>query len=231
MSKSILIVEDELNLALTVQEYLNSKGFDCVLTHSYKEAISQLKSNSQISMAVLDINLPDGSGLELAREIKKIASDMVFLFMSAMNDPETKLEGLEIGAEDYITKPFALKELFLRIERILKVKNVINANPDEIQIGNLKIRFKSFELIDAQSKKITLNQKECAILEMLWRNKNIVVSREDIIDEIWGKDAFPSNRTVDNYIVGLRKWSETDPSEKLTITSVRGIGYKLEIKQ
>jgi two-component system alkaline phosphatase synthesis response regulator PhoP len=229
MSKQILIVEDELNLAHTIQEYLSTKGFECFLVHKMQDALTYIATNKNISMAVLDINLPDGSGLDLAREIKKRSPDILFLFMSAMNDPETKLAGLEIGAEDYITKPFALKELSLRIDKILTVNNLINATPDEINIGTLKIRFKSFELIDAQNKKITLNQKECAILEMLWRNKNMVVSREDIIDEIWGKDSFPSNRTVDNYIVGLRKWAETDSSQKIAIVSVRGIGYKLEI--
>jgi two-component system, OmpR family, alkaline phosphatase synthesis response regulator PhoP len=229
MSKQILIVEDELNLAHTIQEYLSTKGFECFLVHKMQDALTYIATNKNISMAVLDINLPDGSGLDLAREIKKRSPDILFLFMSAMNDPETKLEGLEIGAEDYITKPFALKELSLRIDKILTVNNLINASPDEINIGTLKIRFKSFELIDAQNKKITLNQKECAILEMLWRNKNMVVSREDIIDEIWGKDSFPSNRTVDNYIVGLRKWAETDSSHKIAIVSIRGIGYKLEI--
>jgi DNA-binding response OmpR family regulator len=224
-----MIVEDELNLACTIEEYLTSKGFECLVTHKIKDAVDVLIQNNNISLALLDINLPDGNGLDLARTIKKTNPDILFLFMSAMNDPETKLAGLEIGAEDYITKPFALKELSLRIDKILNLNSLIRATPDEINLGNIKIRFKSFELIDANNQKITMNQKECAILEMLWRNKNLVVSREDIIDEIWGKDAFPSNRTVDNYIVGLRKWAETDLSNKISIVSVRGIGYKLEI--
>jgi DNA-binding response OmpR family regulator len=224
-----MIVEDELNLACTIEEYLTSKGFECLVIHKIKDAVDILIKNNNISLALLDINLPDGSGLDLARTIKKTNPDILFLFMSAMNDPETKLAGLEIGAEDYITKPFALKELSLRIDKILNLNSLIRATPDEINLGNVKIRFKSFELIDANNQKITMNQKECAILEMLWRNKNLVVSREDIIDEIWGKDAFPSNRTVDNYIVGLRKWAETDLSNKISIVSVRGIGYKLEI--
>lgn len=229
MNKRIMIVEDELNLACTIEEYLTSKGFECLVIHKIKDAVDILIKNNNISLALLDINLPDGSGLDLARTIKKTNPDILFLFMSAMNDPETKLAGLEIGAEDYITKPFALKELSLRIDKILNLNSLIRATPDEINLGNVKIRFKSFELIDANNQKITMNQKECAILEMLWRNKNLVVSREDIIDEIWGKDAFPSNRTVDNYIVGLRKWAETDLSNKISIVSVRGIGYKLEI--
>jgi two-component system alkaline phosphatase synthesis response regulator PhoP len=229
MNKRIMIVEDELNLACTIEEYLTSKGFECLVTHKIKDAVDVLIQNNNISLALLDINLPDGNGLDLARTIKKTNPDILFLFMSAMNDPETKLAGLEIGAEDYITKPFALKELSLRIDKILNLNSLIRATPDEINLGNIKIRFKSFELIDANNQKITMNQKECAILEMLWRNKNLVVSREDIIDEIWGKDAFPSNRTVDNYIVGLRKWAETDLSNKISIVSVRGIGYKLEI--
>lgn len=228
MEHKILIVEDEQNLGNTLLEYLESKNFSVVLATSAKQAESIFQSQS-ISIVLMDIGLPDGNGIELARTFRKKNDKFVLLFISALNDPATRLEGLEIGAEDYITKPFELKELQLRLSRILKSKDMLNANPDQIDIGKLKIFFKSFYVVDAFNKQITLNQKECAILELLWRKQNEVVSRDQIIEDIWGKDSFPSNRTVDNYIVGLRKWCETD-SDALTIETIRGIGYKLTKK-
>ena len=133
-----------------------------------------------------------------------------------------------MGAEDYITKPFDLRELMLRLRKAISTHGQLLTYSQEISIGKLKIRFKSYEVVDAQGKIIQLGQKECAMLELLYQNKNIVVSRDEIIEKIWGEDAFPSNRTVDNYIVRLRKWLETDPSGEVSIKSIRGVGYQLQ---
>ena len=168
--------------------------------------------------------------MEASRIIKVYCLDFVLLFLSALNDPETKVEGLEIGADDYITKPFALKELILRLNRILSSQSEISKLPEEINHGPLKIWFKRYEVQDAQGGVLSLSQKECAILELLYTKKNEAVDREEIIEKIWGEDKFPSNRTVDNYIVKLRKWCETDPAKNLEIQSIRSIGYKLIIQ-
>lgn len=225
---NILVVEDEENLGITLSEYLKGLGHDCSWAKNAKEAREQFK-NSAPGVILMDIGLPDGNGLDLAREFRKLRKDFVFLFLSAMNDPETKVEGLEIGADDYITKPFALKELILRLNRILSSQSEINKLPEEIAHGPLKIWFKRYEVQDAMGSVITLSQKECAILELLYTKKNSAVDREEIIEKIWGEDKFPSNRTVDNYIVKLRKWCETDPKKTLDIQSIRSIGYKLII--
>jgi DNA-binding response OmpR family regulator len=140
------------------------------------------------------------------------------------------VEGLELGAEDYITKPFELKELTLRLDRILKFREFNMHNPDEIRFGKLIFWPKRFEIQDAVGDISPLGQKECAILELFLQRKNEVVSRDDMIENIWGENAFPTNRTIDNYIVKLRKWAESDAQGLLKITSVRGIGYKLEFK-
>ena len=155
--------------------------------------------------------------------------NIVLLFLSAQNDPETKLEGLEIGAHDYITKPFALKELTLRLERIIANTNMRDAQPEEIVHGPLKIWFTRFEVQDANGKIIPLSHKECEILEILYKNKNKAVQREEIIEKVWGPNKFPSNRTVDNYIVKLRRWCESDNQSTISIQSIRSVGYKLTI--
>lgn len=223
---NILIVEDEENLGITLSEYLKGLGHGCAWAKNAKEARELFKLEKP-GVILMDIGLPDGNGLDLAREFRKLRKDFVLLFLSALNDPETKVEGLEIGADDYITKPFALKELILRLNRILSSQSEISKLPEEINHGGLKIWFKRYEVQDAQGNVITLSQKECAILELLYTKKNNAVDREEIIEKIWGEDKFPSNRTVDNYIVKLRKWCESDPKNSLEIQSIRSIGYKL----
>lgn len=194
-----------------------------------EEASTFFNQDQSFNVVLMDIGLPDGNGLTLAETFRKKRKDFVLLFLSALNDPSTRVEGLEIGAEDFITKPFELKELVLRLKRIIKSQESLLSRPEEIILGPLKIWFKRFEVQDANGEIIPLSQKECAILELLYQNKNQAINREDIIDQIWGKDAFPSNRTVDNYIVKLRKWCESDNSGTVKITSIRGIGYKLEV--
>lgn len=227
----ILIVEDESNLRETLSEYLSDKGFDCLTAKSCLEAESKFNdSNNYPSIVLMDIGLPDGDGIELAKRLRANRQDFVLLFLSAQNDPETKYLGLEMGAEDYITKPFDLRELTLRLNKALATQGELNHYQDEIALADLKIRFKSYEVIDADNNVINLGQKECGILNLLYQNRNQVVSRDQIIESIWGENSFPSNRTVDNYIVKLRKWIETSQSDSIEIKSIRGVGYQLSIK-
>lgn len=225
----VLLVEDEKNLGVTLSEYLKDLGHDCTWAQTKSEGLELFKKTSP-QVVLMDIGLPDGNGLELAKTLRAQNKNFVLLFLSAQNDPETRVDGLEIGAEDYITKPFALKELVLRLERILKNQTKLNLGPEEITHGPLKIWFKRFEVQDGQGRVLPLSQKECAILELLYEKKGQAVDRTEIIESIWGEDKFPSNRTVDNYIVKLRKWCETDPGAHIAIQSVRGIGYKLTIQ-
>jgi two-component system alkaline phosphatase synthesis response regulator PhoP len=225
---NILIVEDEENLGSTLEEYLSGLGHTCAWAKNGNEAQSFFKSRHP-NLILMDIGLPDISGLDLARVFRGVRKDFVLLFLSALNDPETKVDALEIGAEDYITKPFALKELILRLDRILKTQTSLETLPEEISHGPLKIWFRRYEVQDARGQILALSQKECAILELLYKKNNEAITREEMIEKIWGEDKFPSNRTVDNYIVKLRKWCESDPAQTIEIQSIRSIGYKLTI--
>ncbi|MBT3236770.1 MAG: response regulator transcription factor [Bdellovibrionales bacterium] len=229
MSK-ILIVEDERNLGLTLSEYLENTGHDCTLAASCKEARQAFKQLSH-TIILMDIGLPDGSGIELAKELTTIKKETVLLFLSAESDPEIRVEGLEIGAHDYITKPFALKELVLRLDRILAAHASFIKKEDIIKCGKLSIDFSKYEVTDGLGKVVSLSQKECAILYYLYDHLGEVVSRDELIINIWGEDAGPSNRTIDNYIVTLRKWCETDPDKSIEIISIRRVGYKLLMTQ
>ena len=226
---SLLLVEDEPNLGQTLRDYLRAKKFQVELAASMQEA-RKFFSEMSPAIVILDIGLPDGSGMNLAREFRKLKKDCVLLFCTALNDPSLRVEGLELGAEDYITKPFELKELTLRLDRILKGRALHQHNPDQYRFGKLIFWPKRFEIQDAHGEISPLGQKECAILELLLERKNEVVARDEMIESIWGENSFPTNRTIDNYIVKIRKWADTDSAADLKITSIRGIGYKLEWK-
>ena len=231
ISGPILIVEDEKNLGITLSEYLRSIGYDCFLATNGIEARRTFREKAP-SVIFMDIGLPDSCGLKLAKEFKKERENFVLLFLSAQNDPDIKVEGLEIGAEDYITKPFALKEIIIRLERVLKMQeNMVSETSSQIQIGKMTIYFDRFEIESGNGETIPLSQKESGILKLLYKNKNRAVTREKMIEQIWGANNFPSNRTVDNYIVKLRKLFDREPEQIAQIISIRGIGYKLSLKQ
>ena len=226
-TNSILIVEDEKNLGDTLSEYLAGKGHRCFFAQSCKTAeFFFIKYNPQV--VLIDIGLPDGDGISLAKKFRKRRKNFVMLFLSAQNDPDIKVAGLESGADDYITKPFNLRELNLRLDRILKNHN--NILPEKIIHGQLGIWFDKFEVRCAHGILHPLSRKEQGILKLLYINREKPVERNIIIENIWGEGHYPSNRTVDNYIVKLRKWCETDPNESIKITSVRGVGYKLMVR-
>lgn len=234
----ILIVEDEKNLGVTLSEYLRSIGYACFLATNGRDAYQVFKEEKP-RVVLMDIGLPDTNGLELAKKLRVEREDFVLLFLSAQNDPDIKVEGLEIGAHDYITKPFALKEIVIRLKRILETQeNISNdsSSSEPIQIGEMTLYMDRFEIESLDGQSTTLSQKECRILELLYKNQNKAVTRETMIENIWGSNHFPSNRTVDNYIVRLRKLFDSDNSpnpgtnKKAEIKSVRGIGYMLSLK-
>ena len=226
MTDKILIVEDEENLGITLKDYLNENNYECVWVKSIEEAESVL--NKTFHCFILDIGLPDGSGLSLAKRILNSDKDAKIIFLSAQNSPDIKLEGLELGAADYMTKPFRLKELLLRIKKI-PVQNKLTDSMT-ITFGPLKFTPQTFEIEDANNLKINLSDRENKILSLLISNKNKVISRDQIIEEIWGEDSYPSNRTVDNYIVKFRKWTDT-ANDYVEIQNIRGVGYKFLIKK
>ena len=222
----ILIVEDEENLGITLKDYLNENNYECDWVKSIKEAENLLDKN--FHCIILDIGLPDGSGLNLAKKILDSDKDAKIIFLSAQNSPDIKLEGLEIGAADYMTKPFRLKELLLRIKKIPPQSEILDLVA--FTFGPLKFTPQTFEIEDANNSIVNLSDRENKILSLLITNKNKVVSRDQIIEEIWGEDSYPSNRTVDNYIVKFRKWTDT-ANDYVEIQNIRGVGYKFLIKK
>ena len=223
---SILLVEDEEGLGRTLRDYLQLQGHRCFWAASARSAGEMFREHSP-EIVLMDIGLPDGNGFDLARSLRDARRNTSILFLSALNDPETRVRGLESGAVDYITKPFALRELLLRLRLLDRERRLPGGDAEH---GPLKIWFSRMEVRDARGRVIHLGRRQMGILETLYRHRGRPVGREELISELWGEDRFPSNRTVDNHIVALRRWCETDPSRSIEIRSVRGVGYKLVVR-
>jgi two-component system alkaline phosphatase synthesis response regulator PhoP len=229
VSIKILLLEDEVNVGSTVKDRLSIEGFDPHWVQSIKEAKLALKSQN-FALALLDVNLPDGNGFDLGKIIRTENPSIAIVFLTAAGTPEDRIHGLELGAEDYIVKPFNFKELLLRIQNVLKRLQFISKdseNTPTAEIGKAKVRFNQYE-ITSGGETHHLSHKECALLKLLYEKRGNVVSRDDILNLVWSEDEYPTPRTIDNFILRLRKLIEPNPNEPAIIRSVRGVGYLLE---
>ena len=223
----ILVLEDEPNVGSTLTERLGSEGFDVTWAKTIEQAREEI-AQRKFDLALLDVGLPDGSGFQVAEELRKTQRQAALVFLTAFGNPEDRVRGLELGAEDYVVKPFHLKELLLRIRNALKRARYLagSTEQDGVRIGRAVIYFSRFEAeVDGQAHSLT--HKECAVLRLLCDRRGKVVSRDEILDEAWSEEEFPSPRTIDNFIMRLRRLIEKDPEKPETIKSVRGVGYQL----
>jgi two-component system alkaline phosphatase synthesis response regulator PhoP len=229
VSIDLLLLEDEVNVGSTVKDRLQMEGYQVHWAQTLAQAKIILQSQT-ISMALLDVQLPDGSGFDLGRIIRQQHPEIVMVFLTAAGTTEDRIHGLELGAEDYIVKPFHFKELLLRIQNASKRLNYIEKtlpSTGEISIGRASVNFKQYEITsDGQKSKLT--HKECALLKLLYEKRGEVVSRDEILNVVWSEDEFPTPRTIDNFILKFRKWVEPDQNNPTLIRSIRGVGYLLE---
>ncbi|MBC7693544.1 MAG: response regulator transcription factor [Methylotenera sp.] len=221
----LLVVEDEKNVGATLVERLIREGFEVTLATTVEAAKLEI-SRRKFDLALLDIGLPDGSGFDVAVYLKSLSRGTAMIFLSAYGDPEHRVQGLELGAEDYVVKPFHFKELVLRIDNGLKRAKYIQAGSDTVQLGRALIHFSKYEAI-IEGKPQELTHREVALLRFLVERKNAVVSRDEILDQVWSENEFPTSRTIDNFIMRLRRFIELDPEKPEIIRSVRGVGYQL----
>jgi two-component system, OmpR family, alkaline phosphatase synthesis response regulator PhoP len=225
----LLLVEDERNVAETLMERLRAEGFQVRRADSVASARRAI-AETEVELALLDVGLPDGNGFELARLVREHAPGTAIIFLSAHDAPDDRVRGLELGADDYIGKPFNFRELLLRINNCLKRAQELRRVPGEIQgsvrIGRALVDFERFSAtVDGAS--VALTHKECAVLRLLAERVGRAVSRDEILDRAWSADEFPTSRTVDNFIVRLRKLIEFDAADPRVIRSIRGVGYLL----
>ncbi len=224
MRPVILIAEDETHIAEALQLNLQLEGYHVLLSKNGQEAIQLFKTQPRnINLAILDIMMPIMSGLEVCAAIRKIAPDLPVLFLSAKNRQEDRNTGLRLGADDYLTKPFDLEELLLRVKVLLR-RSPVHSSLFEFKNG--KINFETYEIVTAKGDIKALSKREMALLEILTREENNVVSRDTIIASLWNEQDNASSRTIDNYILNFRKLFEPDPKNPQHFHSIRGVGYK-----
>jgi len=221
----ILLAEDDSNLGILLKNYLTAKNYETALYINGVQALNGFQSSS-FDLCVLDIMMPEMDGLTLAREIRKENPEMPVIFLTAKNQQEDILEGFRTGADDYITKPFSMEELILRIEAILRRTSVITVTKKEDSYSIGHYNFDPLKQILAyKGQEIKLTTKESELLELLCRNENLILERNFALKAIWIDDNYFNARSMDVYISRLRKYLNKDASVK--IVNVHGRGYKL----
>jgi two-component system alkaline phosphatase synthesis response regulator PhoP len=225
MSARLCLIEDDVLIAKSLESFLTKKGYQVT---TMTDAAS-LDLNQNFDLYILDLLLWDGlSGYDVCKKIRAKSSLVPILILSALSEPQNRIEGLKVGADDYLTKPFEIEELSLRVSGMLKRASWYQDSLVEKSIfewDNNKVNFLNFEGKKGK-KNFSLNYKECMILKLLVQKRNQIVTRDEILNQIWGAQSFPTSRTVDNFIVKLRKYFEEDPQHPKHIHSIRGAGYK-----
>lgn len=223
----ILLVEDEEHLQESIKMNLELDGYEVVAVDNGVDALKKFR-DQRFNLVVLDIMLPEMDGYEVCEQIRLENSDIPILFLTAKDSSQDVVKGLKTGADDYLTKPFNLEELMLRVKALVKRSYTGEERQEQLQtyqFGNNKVNFATYEA-EGKAGKITLTKKELKLLKLLIEKRNEVVSRQQILQYVWGYDVFPSTRTIDNFILSFRKYFEEDPKNPEYFHSVRGVGYK-----
>ena len=224
----VLVVEDEKHLADGIAENLLAEGHT-VEVASDGDAAVQAWQRGGIDLIVLDVMLPKRDGFRVCQDIREAGGKLPILFLTAKNQSDDRVRGLEVGGDDYLGKPFNLRELLLRVQAMLRRQTWYTQMPSAeplYRLAGCAVNFRTYEVTDRAGHTEFLAQKELMLLKMLVERAGDVVSRDDILDHIWGYDVYPSSRTVDNFIVRLRKRFEPDPAEPRYFHTVRGVGYR-----
>ena len=227
MSK-ILIVEDEPNMRLGLKDNLEFEGYEVDFAEDGQTGLKKI-FEEDYSLVLLDVMLPKMSGFDVCRNVRKKGNSTPIILLTAKGEEIDKVLGLELGADDYVTKPFSLRELLARIKAVLRRgedKPGQKKHSDIFEIGRIKVNFATYNAYE-EGKSVQMSHKEFEILNFLWNHKNSTVSRDDLLNNIWGYEDSPTTRTVDNFILKLRQKIENDPNHPQIILTVHGIGYKL----
>jgi two-component system alkaline phosphatase synthesis response regulator PhoP len=225
---SILLVEDEENLQEALKLNLELEGYEITSAYDGKEALEAVK-NEHFDLMILDVMLPELDGISVVERIRLQSNDIPILILSAKNSSADRVLGLKKGADDYLTKPFNLEELLLRVNKLVEKSKRLTARTPLAQVytfGKNQVEFNALECITKDGQKITLTKKEIMLLKLLIENKNEVVTREKILQAVWGYNVYPTTRTIDNFILNFRKYFEEDSRNPKYFHSVRGVGYK-----
>ncbi len=222
----ILVVDDEAHLAEGIRENLEAEGYRTEVAHDGLTGLERLRAEP-FDLVVLDVMMPNMDGIELCAQLRREGVQTPVLFLTVKGGPEDRVRGFEAGGDDYLAKPFHLKELLLRVAAILRRSSWYQSNGETtLAFGGNEIDFKTYEARAWDGSEHALTHKEAMILKALADNAGNIVTREEILDRVWGYEVFPSTRTIDNFIVRLRKRFERNPESPAHFHTVRGVGYR-----
>lgn len=221
----ILLVEDEEQLRKIIKMNLEMEGFEVIATDNGRIAL-ELTDQQHFDLLILDVMLPEVSGFQICEQVRLRNAKVGIIIVSAKDTSLDRITGLKLGADDYLTKPFNLEELLLRVHNLLKRSSEEGAKElEQYEWGGNKINFVTYQSTGVVGE-FQLTKKEVLLLKLLIERQNEVVSRQQILQTVWGYDVYPSTRTIDNFILSFRKYFEKDPKEPVYFHSVRGVGYK-----
>lgn len=225
---NILLVEDEENLHETLKLNLGLDGYTVTSAFNGTQALKAVQ-NEYFDLIIMDIMLPEIDGISVTEHLRVQNIDVPVLMLSAKNTSADRVLGLKKGADDYLTKPFNLEELMLRVEKLIQKNKKLQDKEtigETYEFGNNKINFKAQQAFTYNGQQVELSKKEAMLLKLLIEHKNEVVTREKILQVVWGYNVYPTTRTIDNFILNFRKYFEEDSRNPRHFHSVRGVGYK-----
>jgi len=221
----ILIIEDEIEMANSLKDNFKFEGYKVAIANDGEQGLKSVYSFSP-DLIILDIMLPSKSGYDVCRELRADGIKTPIIVLSARGQEIDKVLGLELGADDYLTKPFSVRELLARVNAVLRrYRNNTKDNLTKYELGKLTVNFQKLTAADANGK-VDMTYKEYEVLQYFVENEGRTISRSELLDQVWGYDNFPTTRTVDNHIAKLRKKIESDPENAKHIITVYGVGYK-----
>jgi DNA-binding response OmpR family regulator len=227
MKAHLLYVEDDESLSFVTRDNLELQGYQITYCEDGKRAMETIKQNN-FDLCILDVMLPDVDGFTIAEEIRKFNTQVPILFLTAKSMKEDRIKGLRLGADDYITKPFSIEELILKIEIFLRRSKIATPSvPTYLTIGNYLLDHKNLTLKYGESGK-NLTQKEADLLKLFIENKNEVVKRSYILESLWGEDDYFLGRSLDVFISRLRKYLSQDP--RIKIENIHSVGFKMKLE-
>ena len=221
----ILVCDDERHLADGIRENLDAEGYETVVAYDGREGLALLRGQ-HFDLAVLDVMMPHLDGVQVCAELRREGRQVPVLFLTVKADAEDRIKGLEAGGDDYLAKPFHLKELLLRIGAILRRATWYAEGAAVLDFGGNSVDFRSYQARGWDGTEHGLTHKEAMILQVLHAAEGAIVTREDMLDRVWGNEIYPSTRTIDNFILRLRKRFELDADRPLHFHTVRGVGYR-----
>jgi len=229
-SVRLLLVEDDSALRRMLKINLEQEGWHVTEAADGPAALQAFRSQ-RLDAAILDVMLPEVDGLSICRTIRLEGNNTPVLFLTAKNTGEDRVEGLRLGADDYLGKPFHLEELLLRLKKLIRMnqQGQTGVELNELSFGTkCSVDFAAYQIVTHEGKAQGISKRESMLLKLLASKAGEVVSREEILEVVWGYDVFPSTRTIDNYILAFRKYFEPDPKKPRHFFSVRGVGYRFD---